>query len=236
VYLSNAKRRDGKKEFDAWAFRSGDSPFSTWKERKNLGIAMQAWVSKEAERHTFRVNLDRVIANMRKGESLEDIVTLCSAVESLDELKSPQTLTDKDLKNISKAAIAGAQEAGVTIDPARIRSVLALLKHQSLPQRLKLLMEAIAPHVSDNHAKAIISGALSLRTIAAHGGSIASLKIPRVSPIVTALAGACVLYDLLTSDFPPKANDHFRLRASRQIEEALDWMAHLEARAKVQKK
>lgn len=227
IYLSNAKRKS-QKESDPWSFRRGESPYSQWSERKKLGETMQAWLSKNQARNRFRVNVDRVIANLRKSVDLEDIVTLCAAVESLDELKSSKGLADKDIKKIAKAAAQAALDEKIPVDPARIHSVIGMLKHHSLPQRLKLLMAALAPAVTPAQAKTIISGAVSLRVIAAHGGSIASLSIPRVQPIVTALAGACVAYDLLTSGFPPKANEHTRLRAMRQIKDSVDWLSHLE--------
>lgn len=234
IYLPNTARDGKKRDFDAWAFRSGESPFSSWRDRHKLAEGMQSWLSKEKGRRTFRINVDRVIANLHERVSLEDVVTLCSAIESLDELKSDGGLSNGDIGIIADAAVAGASRAGIAIDPARIRGTLGLLKHRSLPQRLKGLMNAISTAVTQEDAKIIMDGTLGLRTIAAHGGSITSPSIPRVSPIVTALTGCCVLYDLLTSAFPARANDSSRVRAAQQISLALDSIALLERASRSQ--
>jgi hypothetical protein len=231
VYLPNNAQEERFERESSFSFGPGEAPLSRWKERGSLSKAMQSWISREDARSTFRVSVDTAIANLAERTSLQDIVTLCSAIESLDELKSDDMMLDSSLDAIANGAIQAAAAVAPGVDPNRVRGVINLLRHRSLPQRLKLVLDAIAPHITNAESKKIRSGTLGLRAIAAHGGPISELSIPRVRPIVVALAGVCVLYDALTSGFPTNAGESRRLRALRETKEALQWIAHLEERA-----
>jgi hypothetical protein len=234
VYLPNNTFRD-QLDSGGWSFRKGDAPYSRWVDRKSLEKVMQTWLSKDTKRQIFRVSLDRAIKSASDGESLEDIVTLCSAIESLAELKSAAAISNSEVETLSNAAIKAAKDAKIGIDANRIKGVLSLMKHQSLPQKLKAMFEALSQFIKPEYAKKITTATLELRAIAAHGNPLANFSVPRISPVVRALTCSCVLYDLLTSGVPLKANETFRLRAIRDLEEAVQWMMRLEAQAKSRK-
>ena len=92
---------------------------------------------KDDERRFFRIAVDRVIDRSQKRISLDDILTMCAGIEGLAELNEDSAVGSDQINAVAEAAQKTAQEAGISMD--RLRGVLDLLRHQSLPRRLKLL-------------------------------------------------------------------------------------------------
>ena len=99
----------------------GDVPLNRWQDRRNLADVMQRWLLIDEKRLLFRVALDRVIAKMRQRASIGDVVSLCSAIESLPELIEKSPLTDADFDALSTAAAAVAKDRRLDLDPGRIQ-------------------------------------------------------------------------------------------------------------------
>jgi len=210
--------------FSMWP---GNVPLNRWRERKALGQVMQVWIEKEAERQRFRGSVENVSARMHERVSVEDIVTLCAGIESLPDLASRSAVTADQVKQISDGAIAAAKANGIEIDDNRVRGVLGLLRNQSLPQRLTLLLNRLLPVISGSQAKTLISAVLELRTIAAHGASHLGDVMPKTSPAVEGLACACALYDLMSCGLPLRSASDQQLGLVSHVHEAIERLESL---------
>ena len=174
---------------------------------------MRQWLERDDSRRLFRVRLDRVLERMRTEASTKLVADLCSAIESLTELRAPSTLSDADLTAIVEAAAKAGTEATPAVPRDRLLGILSLLQHQSLPQRLKMLAAAIESEVPKKDAKAVIKIARDLRTFEAHGDHWDEMTVPLVAPALDMLASMCVLWDLTTCGMPASFEDR-RLSAS----------------------
>jgi hypothetical protein len=201
-YLSNLSKdvpEDGHSDF-----HPGASPFFRWRDRAKLAELMKNWLTKEAPRRVFRVSLDRVLSASRARTSLDDVVTLCSAIESLDEFGSSPTFKKKDLKVLADAAIKAAADANISVPADRVRGALGTLRNQSLGERFRLLSEALAEYLSAPQTRDVTSSAYDLRQVAAHGRPLEDPVLPAVGPTISALAAMCALYDLTSCGAPAK--------------------------------
>lgn len=185
-------------------FWPGNIPLNTWQERDELGRVMASWINKQHQRKRLRGAIENVSRHIGQRVSIDDIVTLCAGIESLEELSAPASLTPAEINTLSEGAVTAAIQNGIDIDSSRIRGVLDLLQHQSLPKRLKRMFEKLKPWVSDTQAKLLISSVLELRIVAAHGKSPTASITPKASPTIEGLACACVLYDFATCGMPTK--------------------------------
>ncbi|MET3469512.1 hypothetical protein ABIC78_000014 [Novosphingobium sp. 1529] len=213
IYLSNMETvipRDRNEMFD---FGPRDVPYGQWKHRKKFATVMRQWLERDNSRRLFRVRLDRVLERMRKESSTKLVADLCSAIESLSELRAPSTLSDADLTAIVDAAAKAGTEATPAVPRDRLLGILSLLQHQSLPQRLKMLAAAIVSEVPKKDAKMVIKIARDLRTFEAHGDHWDEMTVPLVAPVLDMLASMCVLWDLTTCGMPASFDDR-RLSAS----------------------
>jgi ApeA N-terminal domain 1 len=120
-------------------FHPGDAPLNRWRDRGALAEVMQRWLSKEERRRQFRISVDDVVENMRKRASITDIVTLCSAIEGLSELNEKTALSDAQIEVIVCGAAAAATASSIEVTPDRLRGLLKMLQHQSLPRKMNLL-------------------------------------------------------------------------------------------------
>jgi len=219
-YLANLDDQGGE-EADPFGFRAGDAPYFRWKDRAALSQLMRSWLAKDGERRVFRVAVDRVIEGLQKRTSIEDILTLCSAVESLPEFGQRSKFSGEQIKVLVNGAVEAGKSAKIVVGADRLRGLLDMLNNQSLPGRLALLAETIAPAVAKEQARVAISAALSLRTMAAHGQSMPESVMPVVHPTIDALAGMCATYDLITCGAPINTTDSSRLLPIRRASQAI---------------
>jgi hypothetical protein len=83
-----------------------------------------------------------------------------------------------------------------------ISSLLGMLRHRSLPQRLKRLKRELPQDISSTDAKKAIDEVHNLRNLAAHGDFLPERKHPLVAPTVEAFLAMCILFDLTTCSIP----------------------------------
>jgi hypothetical protein len=229
-YLPNLRSPQDRRSRGPFDFHPGDAPFFRWRDRAKLGTLMQSWLGKEGTRRVFRVSLDRVLDGMQTRDDLEDIVSLCAAIESLPEFDAPAALSKEKVKLIADAAVNAAAEAAPNVEAARIRSVVAMLRNQSLPQRMKLLKKALSGLLSEQDLDAVINAAHGLRQIASHGRALEDPVLPTIGPAIRSFAGMCALYDLVSSGAPAEHGEGRRLLPLRVAAENARYLAHLKAR------
>jgi hypothetical protein len=207
IYLSNMETTNRQEGPEMFSFGPADVPLGEWKNRKAFAAVMRQWLERDDTRRLFRVRLDRVLEAMRKETSTKLVADLCSAIESLTELRAPSTLSDEDLTVIVNAATAAGKSATPPVMRERLEGILGLLQHQSLPQRMKLLAAAIEAEIPKKDAKAVLKIARDLRTFEAHGDHWNEMTVPLVAPTLEMLASMCVLWDLTTCGMPSAAGD-----------------------------
>jgi hypothetical protein len=218
IYLPNAARN--KARGSRVPFHPGDPPFNQWKDRSKLAAVMRSWLLKSDERRQFRSLVDRVVENMNERTALEDLVTLCAAIEGLSELDQGGIISDENIDTLVDGAGRAAATANIQVPVDRIRGLLTMLQHQGLPNRLKLLMGRLDKLFSTDDQKLVASKVLSLRNIAAHGRSISDSVVPKVRPAIEALASICVAYDLISSGLPSETHDR-PINAVRRTRDAI---------------
>ncbi|WP_438850846.1 hypothetical protein [Brevundimonas nasdae] len=203
-YLPNHESASVDREAP-FSFWLGNIPLNRWAERKSLTAVMRAWIEREEVRHRFRGSIENVSKHLRRKTSVDDIVTLCAGIESLEELKGNPGLSPEQTRAIADGAIAAAKANGILVEDARLRGVIGTLRNQSLGQRLKLLCARLEPAITREQAKTLSAAVLELRQIAAHGLSPAADVMPKAGPAVEALACVCALYDLVTCGLPVRS-------------------------------
>ncbi|EQB16639.1 ApeA N-terminal domain 1-containing protein [Sphingobium lactosutens] len=213
IYLSNMETAISRDRTEMFDFGPRDVPYGQWKHRKKFATVMRQWLERDGSRRLFRVRVDRVLERMRKESSTKLVADLCSAIESLSELRAPSTLSDADLTAIVDAAAKAGKEATPAVPRDRLLGILSLLQHQSLPRRLKMLAAAIESEVPRKDARTVIKIARDMRTFEAHGDHWDEMTVPLVAPVLDMLASMCVLWDLTTCGMPTLFEDR-RLSAS----------------------
>jgi hypothetical protein len=226
-YLPNLLR-SGQHEHSPHSFHPADVPLNRWKDRNKLSHLMQAWLEKSKERRVFRIFLDHVIARRNRRSSIEDVVSLCSGIDSLKEILAPSTLTKKDIDVLSKAAIAAAVEHEIDVAHPRIRNILGNLRGSSLRLKMESILSKAVPSLSDVEQKTLIDAGLQLRQMAAHGTATSEMTSPFTSPVVEALTAACVLYDVRSTGF---LDDAARLGARSHFRDAMGRIMQLKQRS-----
>lgn len=191
-------------------------PLNRWKDRKRLQAIMRNWLERSSERQVFRALLAGVIEDLPKRISLDDVVKLCAGVETLDELDEASPISGAHLERLSAATSKAIDEHTIPVTKQRVDSVLAMLRNQSLPQRLRLIFDRLGPVVSDEDATLLRKAVVELRNIAAHGKNYTDQMMPRIEPTVTALASVCAMYDLFLAGFLPSEGRHLG-RASNAL-------------------
>lgn len=202
IYLPNIDEEKSPDSSDIFRLRPFHIPYGAWKDRKKFAGAMRKWLELDEKRSSFRVKLDHVMDEMREISSPSLIADLCSAIESLEELRSPSALKDTDLEKMVAAAATVGEKITPPVLPDRIRGLLTLLQHQSLPQRLKVLATAVEAQIPREVSRRVIKHARDFRTREAHGGGWDEMTRPFVTPTLHVLASMCVLWDLTTSGLP----------------------------------
>ena len=220
VYLPNVGPEDAE-------IHPGDLPLNRWKDRSQLVNAMRAWLLKDDARRLFRATAARVIDRSRKRISIDDVVSLCAGIESLAELGENPSISPAQIDALAAAAQAAAATHSIEVDSNRIKGVLGLLQHQSLPRRLKLLAKKLQPSVSKRDGELIADAVRDLRKVAAHGQALPKTVHPKIGPAVEALLGLCVLYDLTTCSVPISANESSYIAAMKRVRGAVDELRRL---------
>jgi ApeA N-terminal domain 1 len=105
----------------------GDIPLNRWNDRRQLNVVMQNWLSRARSRHAFRVLVDHVISAVKRRVSHEDILTLCSAIESLSDLPRTNGASRRTVRRLADAAVQVNVEHALGLDPSRIRGVIGQL-------------------------------------------------------------------------------------------------------------
>jgi hypothetical protein len=197
-----------------------------WKDRTNLSHAMEEWLSQEDKRKFFRLMTSYVIEHSRKRVSIDDILLLCSAIESLDELKEDSKHSTDDVDALAQGAHHVAIQNNIDINLGRIKTLLSMMRQQSLQEKIHLLTSKLHPWLSKSDAKLLIKIINKLRNASAHGGALSYISSPLVAPTVEALMSCCVLYDLTTTSmsFEADGNSHSALRS---VKHALEELRHL---------
>jgi hypothetical protein len=98
----------------------GDIPMNMWKDRARLSVAMQTWLSRGSKRETFRVAISRVLEESQTRTSLDDIVKLCAAVESLTEFDEESKISLEQISQLAGAAQTLAKQNCIEVDPQRV--------------------------------------------------------------------------------------------------------------------
>ena len=193
-----------------FSLNPSSAPLNLWKDRKRLSHLMKSWLQKSGERAFFRGAVGNTIDDLSRRISLNDVATLCAGIETLSELDDASPISKEDLALITAAARKAVVDHSLPVSEARVGSVLAMLRWQSLPQRLRLMFEALGPAISIEDAERLKKSVLELRNMAAHGQGYADVVMPRVEPTASALMAVCALYDLMTCGLDPKASAHAR--------------------------
>lgn len=216
LYLPGAKQEQrGRSEI-----HPAELPLNQWEDRAQLRDVMQEWLRRSRERRTFRAYLNNVIEASARRSDIQDIVRLCSAVESLSEFMEESDISKEDVKTMANAAHATMADSGRNIDKRRILDVLSVLRQMSLSKRLDLIAAATAPAVEPDHAMAIVRAAKELRNSAAHGRSMADERTPITGPVTDGLAAICAAYDLLSCGMPQEVIERRRLIPLRTVSRA----------------
>ncbi|MDY0094225.1 MAG: hypothetical protein RBT80_16140 [Candidatus Vecturithrix sp.] len=220
VYLPNLKSVP-EPDSEQDRFHPGDIPLNFWEDRDRLKDALSHWLSKNAARQEFRCLVSWVLKRMEQRFSSDDIITLCSAIESLDELTPEALPSKKDIRILVEGALAAAQSKNVDIGMDRLQGILSMLGKPGLPAKLGLLMDRVSPFVVKEDASQLIKLILKIRNMAAHGDFIHDTTMPLDGPITEALAGVCVLFDLLDCGVPIEAHPHSLICPAQRIKAAL---------------
>ena len=195
-------------------------PLNAWSDRSKARRLMQSWLETQPARETFRSLLNGVVEQMARRTNLDDIVRLCAAVESLDELATGGPITREMIAPVAAAAVAEAGLRGLPLPSERISGVLGGLTRPSLAHRFDRLTEQLPAIVDRAQARTITRAASRLRQTGAHAQDYPGLRSPMVGPVTAGLASLLALFDLTTcgldsADFPQS-----RLSALSQIDEA----------------
>lgn len=215
LYLPNLGREIISSSPHMFDFGPAGVPYGEWKHRRKFSEVMQTWLGFDSKRRLFRTRVNQVLEKMRSESSPALVAQLCAAVESLTELQTSAELKKSDLDAIVAAASAAANCATPPIPRERIEGILGMLKHESLPQRLRRLAADIEHSLSRADAKVVIRNALRLRTLEAHGGGWDEMTIPLLKPTLEALVSICVLWDLASSGMPGREGNRYLTAASR---------------------
>ncbi len=186
-------------------FSPGELPLNRWCSRKELSNVMGTWLSKSKDRNLFRALVGGVIKNRARYISIDDIMLLCSAIESLEEFNQTSTPSDEIIKEMTNAATNAAKTAGHEVDRARIKGLLGLLQHTSLPNKLKRLMKTVGTLFDNKDREMLIGSVIELRRQSAHGQIAPKINMSKVGATVMALAAICALYDLMSCGVPLKS-------------------------------
>src|SRR3569832_2446532 len=210
--------------------RPYEIPLNRRENSNELAKVTREWLLQEDTRRIFRVSLSRVIERSRHCESLDDIVTMCAAIESMSELKEPSSLLPAHIEIISNAAVSEANKHNIAIDSNRIRGVLKLLENQSLPRQLKVLTAMLPAALPKKDVDRVMNVVLDLRKVAAHGHTLPEITMPKIWPTVQALLSICILFDLSTSGVPITTNESSFIVAIKKFREAIDRLNEVENR------
>jgi len=210
--------------------RPYEIPLNRRENSNELAKVTREWLLQEDTRRIFRVSLSRVIERSRHCESLDDIVTMCAAIESMSELKEPSSLLPAHIEIISNAAVSEANKHNIAIDSNRIRGVLKLLENQSLPRQLKVLTAMLPAALPKKDVDRVMKVVLDLRKVAAHGHTLPEITMPKIWPTVQALLSICILFDLSTSGVPITTNESSFIVAIKKFREAIDRLNEVENR------
>src|SRR3569833_2670460 len=149
--------------------RPYEIPLNRRENSNELAKVTREWLLQEDTRRIFRVSLSRVIERSRHCESLDDIVTMCAAIESMSELKEPSSLLPAHIEIISNAAVSEANKHNIAIDSTRLTGALKLSENQSLPRQLKVLTAMLPAALPKKDVDRVMKVVLDLRKVAAHG-------------------------------------------------------------------
>lgn len=199
----------------------GRFPLSSWKAKKRLCDAMSSWLSQEEKRRVFRVSISRAIEDSKNRVSLDDIVSLCAAVDSLEELSEAVTITKTQVRLIAAAAVSKANEISADIDPIRIKSIISLLRNQSLPAKFGVLSARMKEIGLADDLALLISTVHRLRNISAHGHALPETTMPTVAPAVSGLLSLLVLFDLGSNAVPFLSEYDMNIPAMQALRESL---------------
>jgi hypothetical protein len=185
---------------ETFGFWKGHIPLRTWKERRALSAAMKAWLDKGEERRAFRAAINKVLRRHRRRVIVQDIVTLCGGIESLEELKVPNNeISSDDVQALTSGAYAVAASAGIKVTEQRLKGLLGMLRMQSLQGKMKLMADAVQSLAPSDDCDVIVKAAMRLRNAAAHGQEVSRMLSPDTAPTIEGLLALCVFFDLLTS-------------------------------------
>lgn len=183
-------------------------PLNGWKDRKALASLMEAWLCREPQRGLFRAAMGNVIEDLSTRIAVGDVVALCAGIETLAELDDASPISKADLQYISVAATDAVDKHSIAVSKARVQTVLAQLRRQSLPQRMRQIFKRLESVLTSHDAKRLETAVLHVRNIAAHGTGYNDAAMQIVDPAVSGLLSACALYDLVTCGFDIADSPH----------------------------
>lgn len=202
-------------------------PLNQWNERDAARDAMRKWLGQQGDRRVFRSALDRVLS--RPGHvSTEDAVALCAGIDTLQALRSRESLPVGALDAMTSATIAAAKKFNAAIEEDRVRSLLGSLQNDDLRRRLWRLVQIAAPETDQTEVEHLIANLLPLRLFGAHGRLPAQNNELLAGPTVEALAALCARYDLQDAGVPDHSSSGGRSHPRLQWDEALFALKMLE--------
>ncbi len=195
---SNIKRNSS----DNYYSDSGSIVLNRWSQRKSLTALLKEWLAHAEQRRRYRILIDAVGDEIMERFSLEQLASLCSAVESLEELKGGDEIGRDVVRDMTAAAKKAASKHSVDLQDDRIHGCLSLLKRKSLSHRVKLMFNAVKKHFgsADIEIGLLTKSISEMRTVAVHGSSPPQDVSPKLLSTNRALHALCVLYDIVTCD------------------------------------
>lgn len=197
------------------------TPYNSWRERHRLGRSMQAWFAGDANRWTFRALVDQVIRSVNRRTDIQDLVKLCAAIETLDELVEAKAPSKASLRTLAQAAIEAANAHNIGVGTDRIIGALSMLRRPGLSQRMRLLASKL-PMIDPEDGELVIRSAQKLRNMAAHGEGLRDLRSAVLAPTIMGVAALCVLYDLHSCGIPHKFRQSSALKAFTNFTSAVN--------------
>lgn len=218
--------RNKPKEADRGWLRPGISPFHRWDQRRNLARAMERWLLKSEGRAKFRAIISDMIRESREITDAQHVVRLCGAIESLEEIERPASITRAQLKKMAAAAAAAISGEAGSITEDKIKTVLGAFRRASLAAKIS----AVTGHqygLFDQHdGELVLRAAHKIRNDVAHGKEHGNIERPTTGPVTRALLGFCVCYDLFTSDTPLTFNNR-KLNAATVTQQSISQLKRL---------
>lgn len=190
------------------SIHSSDIPLNIWEDRHKHKKVMEKWISFGAIRRTYRLKLNGVIKRYKKIYSPNDVLELCAAVESLQNLSSEKILSADQFKLVKASLLTTLNEFETSqADKEILVSSLSKRRPVSLKSNLECFLGEIEFQMEAKYKKEFIKYVLKIRNHTAHGHASSVEYQPLLLCIRNLLLSLCVLYELNSCGL---SNNNFR--------------------------